>query len=220
MKKIAFIHTVDWYYKVQNQFILPFFEKHKDWEPIHIMDSSLLQEALKYGKATPNVLRRILQYAQCAENAGAAVIMCTCTTVNQASALGREILNVPMFNIDEPMAKQAVAAGRRIGILATLPTSAPCTERLLLEEARRANKEIETKIVINEEAFKAFLAGDIQRHDQLVQEELARLAPGVDVIALGQISLSSVICECEKPVFQVGKLAFEELEKMMVGGNL
>ncbi len=215
MRKIAFIHTVDWYYKVQNRFIEPFFEKHIDCEPIHIVDSSLLKESLEHGQATPNVLRRILQYAQCAENAGAEIIMCTCTTVNQASQLGRQILNVPMFNIDEPMARLAVEMGTKIGILATVPTSAPCTKRLLIEESKRVNKEIEVEIVINEEAFSALMAGNVQRHDELVHRELDNMAKIYDVIALGQISLSSIDYDCGKPVLQVGKSGFEELEKML-----
>jgi len=217
MRKIAFIHTVDWYKTVQDNFIIPFFNKHKDLEPIHIVDSSLLSESLEHGEATPNVYRRILQYAQCAENAGAEIIMCTCTTVNKASSLAREILNIPMFNIDEPMAKFAVAAGKRIGVLATVPTSAPCTERLLYEEAARTGKKIEIETVINEDAFKALLDGDIALHDKLVGQEMDELAKKVDVIALGQISLSSVVHACGKPVFQVGQSAFDELERMVYG---
>ena len=83
----------------------------------------MLKESLAAGKATANVMRRIIQYAICAENTGADVVMVTCTTVNEASIIARSILNIPVFNIDEPMARAAVKKGEKIGIIATVPTS-------------------------------------------------------------------------------------------------
>ncbi len=215
MKKLALIHTVDWYPKVINVFLEAFLERHPGTEVIHIEDSSLLSDSLAAGAATPNVLRRIIQYAICAENAGADAVMPTCTTVNRSAALGREILNIPMINIDEPMANSAVAAGKKIGILATVPTSAPCTKRLLLEAAEAINKKVEVEVVINEEAFSAHTKGDIKIHDEIVCKELYELEKRVDAIALGQISLAQVEHKCKVPVFKVGKSGFDELSKIL-----
>jgi hypothetical protein len=113
-----------------------------------------------------------------------------------------------VHNIDEPMAVEAVAAGQRIGILATVPTSAPATEYLLRAEAEKTGRPIEITTVINEKAFQHLLAGEISAHDAIVAEEIARLADSVDAIALGQISLSQVRCNARVPVFQVGRSGF------------
>ena len=151
----------------------------------------------------------------CAENAGADVIMCTCTTVNQATALARNIMKTPIFNIDEPMAKQAVELGSRIGIIATVPTSAPATKRLLETAAKEINKDIEIEIVINESAFKSLMEADRETHDRLVHEEIDKMAKRVDIIALGQISLSQIKYKCSKPILQVGESGFAEAKRIL-----
>jgi aspartate/glutamate racemase len=185
-----------------------FAEAHPEVEMVHIMDDSLLREALAHQGPTPAVIRRVVHYAMAAEAGGADVIMCSCTTMGPATRAARTFLSVPMFNIDEPMAVEAVAAGQRIGILATVPTSAPATEYLLRAEAEKTGRPIEITTVINEKAFQHLLAGEISAHDAIVAEEIARLADSVDAIALGQISLSQVRCNVRVPVFQVGRSGF------------
>jgi Asp/Glu/hydantoin racemase len=216
MKKLALIHTVDWFHmSVVNPFAKPWLENNPGVDIINICDDSLLADSLQVGEATPDVLRRIVQYAICAENAGADVVMCTCTTVNQASALARKILNIPVFNIDEPMAKQAVELGGKIGIIATVPTSAPATKRLLEIAAKEAGKNIEIYTVINEPAFKSLMNGDRDTHDRLVHEEIDKMAEKVDVIALGQVSLSQIKYKCSKPILKVGESGFAEATRIL-----
>jgi len=207
--KLALIHTVAWYEKsVLDPFGREFAAAHPDVELVNIMDDSLLTESLANKGPTPAVIRRVIHYAMAAEAGGADVIMCSCTTMGPATRAARTFLSVPMFNIDEPMAAQAVAAGARIGILATVPTSAPATEYLLRAEAVKQGKRAEITTVINQRAFECLLAGDVPSHDTLVAEEMARLAESVDVIALGQISLSKIQCTVSVPVFQVGRSGF------------
>lgn len=218
MKKLALIHTVDWFHmSVVNPFAKPWLEKNPGVEIQNICDDRLLKDCLVLGHMPPNVAKRVVQYAQCAEASGADAVMITCTTVNEAAKLARKLVNIPVFNIDEPMAKQAVALGRRIGIVATVPTSAPATERLLQEAAAEQGKEIEIHTVIREEAFQALLAGDRGRHDTLVHAEMDELAKKVDVIALGQISLSQIRHDCGVPVLQVGESGFQEATRILFG---
>ncbi len=218
MKQLALIHTVDWFHmSVVNPFAKPWLEKTSGVEIQNYCDDTLLKESLKAGKATPNVLRRIVQYAICAENAGADAVMITCTTVNEAAGIARKLLNIPAFNIDEPMAWEAVQKGEKIGIVATVPTSAPATKRLLQEAAKELNKTVSIKTAINEEAFAALMSGDRKTHDELVHKEIDKLAKSVDVIALGQISLGQIIYNCGKPILQVGESGFREAEKILFG---
>ena len=78
------------------------------------------------------------------------------------------------------MAKEAVAKGKVIGILATVPTSAPATRALLQMEAEEQKKEIVIKTVINEKAFQYLLAGNTEKHNALVHAELEKLQDEVD----------------------------------------
>ncbi len=215
-KKLALVHTVNWYSKVINQpFAIPWAADHPEVEIINIMDDSLLKESTDHGEPTPEVIRRMIHYFMAAEATGADVIMSTCTTMGRATQIARDFVNVPLFNIDEPMGREAVLQGTKLGILATVPTSAPATRRLLEMEAKKINKDIAIEIVINEEAFKHLLAGNIEKHNQLVYQELDQLQDLVDVLVLGQISLSQIVHDTKVPMLQVGPTGFAEASRLL-----
>ena len=215
-KRLALIHTVNWYSKsVIEPFANEWAKNNPDVEIMNIMDDSLLRESLDNNGATEAVLSRIIHYVKAAELAGADVVMITCTTVGEASRMARNIVSIPVFNIDEPMAREAVSRGRKLGILATVPTSAPATRRLLEIEANNVGKEIEITTVINEEAFRNLLAGNIKKHNELVHQELNELTKKVDVIVLGQISLAQIKYDAPIPVLQVGHTGFQEASRLL-----
>lgn len=210
------IHTVKWYDMVITKpFAAPWQKQHPEVEIVNIMDDSLLTETLANNGPTKGVINRMLKYFKAAESLGADVIMSTCTSMGPATQLARKKTSVHLFNIDEPMAADAVRRGQRIGILATVPTSAPATRKLLESEAERAGKKIDIKIVINEKAFEKRLQGDINSHDDLVREELNRLENEVDVIVLGQISLAQVRHKTIVPMLQVGESGFAHVTELL-----
>lgn len=122
---------------------------------------------------------------------------------------------VPLFNIDEPMAREAVQAGIRLGIIATVPTSAPATEHLLRREAAAAGRKLQLEIVIEPTAFAALLAGNRAEHNRIVHAEMDRLASRVDAIVLGQISLAQIQHRPGVPVLQVGHSGFRHARKLL-----
>lgn len=223
MPTLAMIHTVNWYDKsVIEPFAQQWLKRNPDVDVINIMDDSLLSESLAHGGPTPAVVKRMVAYILAAEAAGADVIMCSCTTMGKATDVGKAMANVPVFNIDEPMAREAVRAGRRLGIVATVPTSAPATQRLLLRAAREAKTDVEIEAVVNEPAFQALLDGRLEMHDSLVHEEMDRLSRRVDAIVLGQISLAKIRHDPGAVVYQVGHTGFAEARRLLDlcnGGN-
>src|SRR5262245_41553667 len=153
-KTLALIHTVNWYAKsVIDPFATPWLAKNPDVRIVNIMDDSLLSESLSNGGATRAVLKRIQFYVLAAEAMGADVAMCTCTTVGEAVRAARVYVSIPCFNIDEPMAHEAVRLGRRMGIIATVPTSPAATRAQLLRAAEETGVSIEIKVALNERAF-------------------------------------------------------------------
>jgi Asp/Glu/hydantoin racemase len=211
------IHTVHWYdQSVINPFAKRWLEANPDVRAINIMDDSLLAESLDHAGPTEAVIERMGLYVQAAVLAGADVIMSSCTTMGKAIERARETCPVPLFNIDEPMGRAAVARGRRIGIIATVPTSAPATRRLLEREAQQQGKSIEIETVINQPAFAALLADNRPEHNRLVHAEMDRLAATVDVIVLGQISLAQIQHRpAGVPVLQVGHTGFEHARELL-----
>ena len=216
MPTLAMIHTVHWYNQsVIEPFARRWLQENPDVRAINIMDDALLADSLPHGGPTEAVMRRMSHYVEGAVLAGADVIMSSCTTMGLATERARRSCPVPLFNIDEPMAREAVRAGTRLGILATVPTSAPATRRLLEREAQSIGQSITIETVINPAAFAALLAGNRVEHDRLVHDEMDQLAPRVDVIVLGQISLAQIQYRPGKPVLQVGHSGFAHARRLL-----
>lgn len=217
MKKLYTINTVNNFMDlIFKPFGVPFAEANKDIEVFNIMDDSLLADTLKYGKATAQVCNRMMNYAQAAQNAGASGILVTCTSVNEATKLIKQLIDIPMLNIEEPVAQMAVDNGRRIGILATLPTSPAAIGRVIQEKAQEAGKEIEIFNVVVNGAFDVLCSGDRPKHDEMVCEALYKLAREVDVIAFAQISMSLLNHEpVDAPIYKIGPSGFEKIKQMM-----
>jgi aspartate/glutamate racemase len=200
---------------VIDPFARDWLKANPDIRAINLMDDSLLTESLQHGGPTEAVIERMGRYVDGAVLAGADVIMSSCTTMGIATERARQTCPVPLFNIDEPMAREAVRLGTRLGILATVPTSAPATRRLLEREAAASGKKIQIETVINEPAFAALLAGDRATHNRIVHEEMDRLAKRVDVIVLGQISLAQIQHRPGVPVLQVGHSGFAHARELL-----
>jgi len=215
-KTLALIHTVNWYDKsVIEPFVAPWLKQNPDVRVFNIMDDSLLAESLEHGGATRSVLKRIQYYVLAAEAMGADVAMCSCTTVGEAICAARYYASIPVFNIDEPMAREAVRQGRRLGIVATVPTSPAATRRLLERTARDAGVSAEIKVALNEKAFEHLQRGEIKEHNELVHREMDRLAKDVDVLILGQISLAQISHPTRVPVLQVGHSGLAEARRLL-----
>ena len=215
-KTLALIHTVNWFDKsVVAPFAEPWLRQNPDVRIFNIADDSLLAESLEHQGATSAVLRRLQYYVMAAESMGADVAMITCTTVGEASRIARQHASIPVFNIDEPMAREAVRLGRRFGIVATVPTSPAATRRLLERSAADAGVSVEIEIALNQEAFEHLQRGAIERHNELVHAEMDKLAERVDVLVLGQISLAQIKHRTRVPVLQVGHSGFAEARRLL-----
>jgi len=216
MKKLVLIHTVNWYERsVMIPYANPWQKNNPDVEIVSIMDDSLLSESLAHGGPTASVMRRMVYYFIAAENMNADVTMCTCTTMGPCTRVARKIVKNQVMNIDEPMAREAVSRGKVMGVFATFPTSAPATKTLLEIEAAEQGKSIEIKTVINETAARHLLNNEMDKHNEIVLGELDKLQHQVDVIVLGQISLSQVKFNGNVPVLQVGSSGFDYAGKLL-----
>lgn len=216
-KKLCLIHTINNFMDIiYNPFGKPFADANPDIEVMNIADDSLLKETLAAGGPTNAVCSRILNYVECGAKAGADMAMVTCTSVNSAAQYARKFASIPVINIDEIVAKKTIEAGKKIGVLATLPTSPIATIRLLDQEAARQGVEIVTVPCVAEGAFDILCAGDRPKHDEMVQEALFEFAKEVDVITFAQISMSLVPHEDPGvPVFKIGTSGFDEAKRIL-----
>jgi len=128
-----------------------------------------------------------------AELAGADYIMVTCSSIGPAVEAGAKLIGVPVLRVDQPMADQAIATGKKIGVIATLRTTLEPTADLILRRAEKAGKQIELASRLCEGAFDALMSGDSATHDAKVTVALKEMSQQVDVIVLAQASMARVV---------------------------
>ncbi len=189
-KKLGLIHT--------SATLVPVFaqlckDKLPDVEVFNIADDSLIKDVIRRGELTPQTARRVVQHVASAAEAGAEYILVTCSSIGRAVETAAGLVGVPVMRVDQPMADLAVRTGRRIGVIATLPTTLEPTADLIQRRAQKAGRQVDITSRICEGAFEALMSGDAARHDAMVASALKELSKQVDVIVLAQASMARVV---------------------------
>jgi Asp/Glu/hydantoin racemase len=159
----------------------------------NIVDDSLIKNTIACGELTASTSKRVVNYAASAQEAGADLILFTCSSIGAAVETASTLTDVPVLRVDQPMADMAVQTGKRIGVIATLSTTLNPTSDLVRRRAMVAGKEIELTAVLCEGAFDALMNGDTATHDAMVAMALKELVTKVDVILLAQASMARVV---------------------------
>ena len=162
-------------------------------EVFNIADDSLIKDVIRRGELTPHTARRVTEHVASAEAAGADYILVTCSSIGRAVETAATLAGVPVLRVDQPMADRAVQTGRRIGVVATLPTTLEPTADLIHRRAQKAGKEVEITSRLCGGAFTALMSGDAPKHDTLVAAALRELSTQVDVIVLAQASMARMV---------------------------
>lgn len=190
-KQIAFIHT--------SPSVIPTFKSLADElvgdraKVFNMVDESLLCDIIGHGCCGPATARRLVGHVLAAEQAGAEIILVTCSSMGRAVEASRALVASKVLRVDEPMAEQAVAIGNRIGVIATLPSTLEPTAALIQSRAAAAGKEIALTTRVVQGAFDAVISGNGAKHDELVAAALREMAANVDVIVLAQASMARVV---------------------------
>lgn len=190
-KKLGFIHAAVFTATVAQPFIdriLPGIET------VHAGDDSIQSSnlAAPVGTIPKGNYLKFANLAKSLEDYGCDLIMLACSTFNRAVEYAEPMIYTPMLQIDRPMMDKAVQDGPRVGLLATLPATVPSSERLLRRAAEDAGKDVKIETVESAEAFKYLRAGDKDKHNQILLEEIDKLAKKVDSIVLAQLSMSAL----------------------------
>jgi len=164
---------------------------------INIIDDSLLSDVRAAGHLTPQVASRIHSYMANAQAMGVDIILNACSSVGEAVDSVRHFVSTPIVKIDEAMAEEASAIGRRVGVVATVSTTLDPTVRLIKKKADERGRTIDVTERIAEGAFEALLSGDGARHDDILKQTIATLAEDVDVIVLAQVSMARLVPQLE-----------------------
>src|SRR3954468_1436196 len=163
MATIGFVHTV---LSLPATFAALAEELAPDAEVFHIVDESLLTVTRKGGSLTPLTRRRVLDHILSAADAGADVVVVTCSSIGPAVDGSHAFAPVPVVRIDEAMADEAVRRGPRIGVLATLRTTLEPTAELVERRGVAAGTAVTVVPRLCDGAFEALVAGGPGMHDE------------------------------------------------------
>lgn len=126
---------------------------------------------------------------------GAELALLTCSAVSRKMLENlRHDAKLPILKIDDALARRAVQAGQKIGVVVTFPPTLVTTRQLLTDAAAEEGVTIDLVPEVSPEAYQALLAGDHAKHDELLCAAIERLArQGVDVIVLAQVSMARIL---------------------------
>jgi Asp/Glu/hydantoin racemase len=213
MPSICFIHT--------SATMIPVFkslasELLPGTSPFNMVDESLLCDIIREKGCPPVTARRLVGHVLSAEEAGANFILVTCSSMGKAVEAARVMCAAKVLRVDEPMVQKAVQIGKRIGVIATLPSTLEPTVALV--RSRDSSVEVIPQLV--EGAFEAVMSGDGAKHDALVGQALQNLSRKTDVIILAQASMARVVDSLKPqdkpvPILSSPRLAIEHLAALL-----
>jgi len=134
-----------------------------------------------------------------AEQSGANAVLVTCSSIGECVDHAGAFVSIPVRRIDAPMAASAVRRGGPIAVAATLQSTLNPTVALLRNEAQRRGKRPRIKIALFDKAFQALSHGDLNHHDQIVQNGLLRLTAQCSTLVLAQASMARVAASLDIP---------------------
>ena len=176
----------------------------------HVVDESLLKDAIAQGELTPEIEVQLAGHVSELERSGVNAMMVTCSSMGQGVDQLAVGCACRFSGSTRPWWTWLCRTGKRIGVLATLRTTMTPTVELLRARSNE-DKSVTIEAHVCEGAFGALKAGDLERHDELVRSGLRRIEPLVDVVILAQASMARVLTgpamASRVPIFSSPRLA-------------
>ena len=157
---------------------------------VNMLDDSLLNDIKCSGRMSASVIERFIQYACIAKNNGSDALLLACSSLGKAADIARELLDIPLYKIDEPMADQAVNSGNNILVLGTVKSTLEPTSDLI--RSKRKSQEQSVTCILIPDVFELYEI-DRERHDQKIAEVIQEHWNTYDVIVLAQASMANAI---------------------------
>jgi Asp/Glu/hydantoin racemase len=154
-------------------------------EAVNLLDDALSVDRSKDEALSAALSARIIALADYAVTTEADGILFTCSAFGPAIEAAARRLPLPVLKPNEAMFDEALAAGERIGMLATFGPATATMEAEFAEAARGRKARLRVELVA--EAMTALKQGDAETHNRLLAERAAQMVD-CDVIMLAHFS--------------------------------
>jgi Asp/Glu/hydantoin racemase len=167
---------------------LAFQEEYPEAEVVNLLDEGLL---LDFGEQlTPKLRRRMSQVICYAAEYGADAVGLACSVYAPVVDIAKDLVDVPVVSSYGPVIAEAVAAGPRIGVIATVNATLRDSEFYLRQAAQELGVPVEPHPCLAEDLIPVLRQEGPDGFRRRLGEEVSRLAPEVDAILLGQFSMA------------------------------
>lgn len=165
----------------------------------NLLEDSLSADLAAAGRLSEKMIERFVSLARYARGCGADAILFTCSAFGPAIEAARASVDIPVLKPNEAMLEEALAAGTRIGLIATFEPSMPALKAELDDMGRARGVELTIRMATVHGALAALHEGQPAEHDRLIAAAAARLED-CQALVLGQFSMASAaVCIPERP---------------------
>lgn len=192
-----------------------------DWPEARIsnlVDDSLFAWVREAGGVVPEMYDVFRNLTRHMIGRGADGILFTCSAFRQVIDTCIAEFPIPILKPNDAMIDQALNAGSRIAIMATVGPTIPSISVEIEEMAAARGQKVQLTPYVVDHAFDALAGGNAARHDELVAAK-AREIKDCDAIVLAQFTLSRavpVVAAVNKvPVFNSPGAAVARMREMV-----
>jgi Asp/Glu/hydantoin racemase len=190
-------------------------------EAVNLLDDGLTIDRAKEGSdLSEGLIERFVDFGRYAQRIGADGILITCSAFGPAIDRMQEELRLPILRPNEAMFREAIAAGDRIGMLATFAPSVATMEEEFRQFAAETGSSATLETIVVPDAIDRLRQGDAEAHNRLVAAQAHRFADH-DAIMLAHFSTSraadGVWGEVDVPVLAAPEAAVTRM-KSLIGG--
>lgn len=190
-------------------------------EAVNLLDDGLTIDRAKEGPdLSEELIERFVDFGRYARRIGANGILITCSAFGPAIDRVEEELPLPIVRPNEAMFREAIAAGSRIGMLATFAPAVATMDEEFRQFAAEVGAPATLETIVVPDAIDLLRQGDAESHNRLVAEMAPRFAD-YDAIMLAHFSTSRaaepVRSKVKVPVFAAPEAAVMRMKALVTG---
>tara|TARA_Y100001001_G_scaffold38970_1_gene33470 strand:+ start:886 stop:1548 length:663 start_codon:yes stop_codon:yes gene_type:complete len=175
---------------------LAFADEFPEAEIINVLDETLLIDF--DDQLTPQLRQRMGNLiGYCRDNQADAIAL-ACSVYAPVVDTAKDLIDVPLVSSYGPVMADAVAAGRRVGLIASVLATMRDSEYYLKLAAEEAGTVVEPRLCLAEDLIPVMRSegqAGLERH---LEREVLNLAPDVDVVLLTQFSFAAALAHLQK----------------------
>ena len=196
---------------------LAFKDEFPEAEVINLLDEGLLIDFP--GSITPSLRRRMSDLICYCQDNRADAIGLACSVYAPVVDSARDLVDVPLVSSYGPVMSDAVAAGPRVGVIATNEATMSDSEYYLKLGAQEAGVEIHVTQRLATDLIQVLREGGQSAFENRLEDETLSLAKEVDVVLLSQFSFATALEHLQKvspvPVLSAPHSSARTLKKML-----